>query len=192
MTAASDDAAARDDPAAANAAAANAAAGRPRLVLVGAPGAGKTTVGTELARRWGVQLCDTDQVVEAARGRTVADIFVDEGEATFRALEEQAVAEALSSCTGVVALGGGAVLSEVTRERLVGLSVTFLDVGLPVSSARVGLGANRPLLLGNVRGQLRALLDARRPLYEQVSAFSVDTDHLSVEQVADEVERQLS
>lgn len=192
MTAASDDAAARDDPAAANAAAANAAAGRPRLVLVGAPGAGKTTVGTELARRWGVQLCDTDQVVEAARGRTVADIFVDEGEATFRALEEQAVAEALSSCTGVVALGGGAVLSEVTRERLVGLPVTFLDVGLPVSSARVGLGANRPLLLGNVRGQLRALLDARRPLYEQVSAFSVDTDHLSVEQVADEVERQLS
>ncbi|MGI8702828.1 MAG: shikimate kinase [Nocardioidaceae bacterium] len=192
MTAASDDAAARDDPAAPNAAAANAAAGRPRLVLVGAPGAGKTTVGTELARRWGVQLCDTDQVVEAARGRTVADIFVDEGEATFRALEEQAVAEALSSCTGVVALGGGAVLSEVTRERLVGLPVTFLDVGLPVSSARVGLGANRPLLLGNVRGQLRALLDARRPLYEQVSAFSVDTDHLSVEQVADEVERQLS
>lgn len=187
MTAASDDAAARDDPAAANA-----AAGRPRLVLVGAPGAGKTTVGTELARRWGVQLCDTDQVVEAARGRTVADIFVDEGEATFRALEEQAVAEALSSCTGVVALGGGAVLSEVTRERLVGLPVAFLEVGLPVSSARVGLGANRPLLLGNVRGQLRSLLDARRPLYEQVSAFSVDTDHLSVEQVADEVERQLS
>lgn len=164
----------------------------PIVVLVGPPGAGKTTVGAELARRWGVDLCDTDQLVEAAVGTSVPDIFVDQGEAVFRHLEEQAVQDALQSGRGVVALGGGAVLSELTRSRLAGLPVAFLDVGLPVSSARVGLGANRPLLLGNVRGQLRALLDARRPLYLEVAAFTVLTDELTVEQVADEVERRLS
>lgn len=170
---------------------ATSAVGGPRLVLVGPPGAGKSTVGTELARRWQTDLCDTDAQVEETAGMSVSDIFVDQGEQAFRRLEEQAVADALVRCAGVVALGGGAVLSERTRERLAGLPVAFLDVGLPVSSARVGLGANRPLLLGNVRGQLRALLDARRPLYLQVAAFTVATDELTVEQVADEVERQL-
>lgn len=163
----------------------------PRVVLVGAPGAGKSTVGAELARRWAVELSDTDQLVEAIAGAAVSDIFVDQGEARFRRLEEEAVVDALSSSRGVVALGGGAVLSALTRHRLVGQPVAFLDVGLPVSSARVGLGANRPLLLGNVRGQLRALLDARRPLYLQLAAFTVPTDDLTVEQVADEVERHL-
>lgn len=163
----------------------------PRVVLVGPPGAGKSTVGAELARRWSVELCDTDALVESAAGTSVPDIFVDQGEAAFRALEETAVADALDTCSGVVALGGGAVLSSRTRERLSGRPVAFLDVGLPTSSARVGLGANRPLLLGNVRAQLRALLDARRPLYLEVAAFTVTTDELTVEQVADEVERQL-
>ncbi len=164
---------------------------RPRVVLVGAPGAGKTSVGSELARRWGVDLCDTDRVVEAAEGHSVSDIFVDRGEAAFRSLEEKAVAEALSGVAGVVAVGGGAVLSEKTRSRLAGLPVAFLEVGLAASSSRVGLGTTRPLLLGNVRSQLKALLDARRPLYLQVATFAVATDELSVEQVADEVERQL-
>ena len=167
------------------------APGAPRVVLVGPPGAGKSTVGAELARRWSVELCDTDRAVEEAAGTSISDIFVDQGEAAFRRLEEQAVAQALLSCRGVVALGGGAVLSDASRERLAGLPVAFLDVGLPVSSTRIGLGANRPLLLGNVRGQLRALLDARRPRYLQVAAFTVSTDELSVDQVADAVEAGL-
>jgi shikimate kinase len=164
---------------------------RPRLVLVGPPGAGKSSVGLVLAVRWQVDLLDTDQVIEVEQQTTVSDIFVDQGEAVFRRLEEAAVADALASHPGVVALGGGAVLSATTRDRLQDLPVAFLDVGLAAAAGRIGLGLTRPLLLGNVRGQLKALLDARRPLYVGVARIVVPTDDLDVEQVADEVERQL-
>lgn len=163
----------------------------PRLVLVGAPGAGKSAVGAELARRWGVDFRDTDSAIEVSEGRTVSDIFVELGESTFRRLEEEAVATALTQCRGVVALGGGAVLAARTRAHLADVPVAFLDVSLPAACDRVGLGHNRPLLLGGVRAQLRSLLDARRPLYLEVATFTVATDDGTVEQVADEVERHL-
>ena len=161
----------------------------PRIVLVGPPGAGKTVVGQTLADRWGVPFCDTDAVVEARVGKPIADIFIDDGEVTFRSLERDAVASALSRCEGVVSLGGGAVVAPETQDSLAGHAVVFLDVGLAAAAARVGLGATRPLLLGNVRGQLKALLDARRPFYEQLSSFTVTTDGRAVDEVADEVER---
>ncbi len=161
----------------------------PRVVLVGPPGAGKTAVGRALADRWGVPCCDTDAVVESRAGKPVADIFIDDGEAAFRALEREAVAEALRECSGVVSLGGGAVVAPQIRAALVGHRVVFLDVGLAAAAARVGLGASRPLLLGNVRGQLKALLDGRRAFYEQVAVFTVATDGRGVEEVADEIER---
>lgn len=163
----------------------------PRVVLVGAPGAGKTSVGAELARRWGVSFLDTDQVIEADQHTSVSDIFVDQGEAVFRALEETAVAAALTQQRGVVALGGGAILSAATRDRLADQTVVFLDVGLAASSGRIGLGVTRPLLLGNVRSQLKALLDARRPLYLKAATAVVVTDDRDVTGVADEVERLL-
>ncbi|MDX6310513.1 MAG: shikimate kinase [Nocardioidaceae bacterium] len=162
------------------------------MVLVGPPGAGKTSVGQELARRWDLPLHDTDQMIEAEQQTTVSDIFVDQGEAVFRRLEEAAVAKALAAPAGVAALGGGAVLSEATRKRLAGLPVAFLDVGLAASAGRIGLGVTRPLLLGNVRAQLKALLDARRPFYTEVAGVVVATDDRSVDAVADEIERWLS
>jgi shikimate kinase len=163
----------------------------PRVVLVGPMGAGKTTVGRLLAERWGVPFRDTDDVVEQAEGRTVSDIFVDSGEEHFRALERAAVTRALGEHPGVLALGGGAVTSEETRATLAGHAVVFLRVGLTDAAARVGLGAARPLLLGNVRGTMKALLDERTPVYESVSTGSVDTDGRTPDEVADLVEEVL-
>jgi shikimate kinase len=168
-----------------------AAGDRPLVVLIGPPGAGKSTVAGELAARWGVRSCDTDDMIEARAGKPIADIFVDDGEAAFRELEAAAVAEALASERGVVALGGGAVTTPATRRLLARQRVVFLDVGLSAAAARVGLGVTRPLLLGNVRSQLKALLDARRPLYEEVAELTVSTDDLSVDAVADAVEGYL-
>ncbi len=167
-------------------------AARPRLVVVGPPGAGKTTVGALLARRWGLTFRDTDQDVEEQAGKPISDIFVDDGEAAFRGVEAAAVTAALTTHDGVLALGGGAVLDPSTRAALAGHHVAFLDVGLATASSRVGLGVTRPLLLGNVRSQLKALLDARRPLYREIATVTVLTDDRPVEEVADAVEQELA
>jgi shikimate kinase len=161
------------------------------VVLVGPMGAGKTTVAGLLAAAWGVPVRDTDLDVESAEGRSVADIFVDSGEEAFRALERAAVAEALATHDGVLALGGGAVLDPGTRERLAGHEVVFLRVGLADAVKRVGLGTTRPLLLGNVRGRIKALLDERTPVYESVATLVVDTDGRSPEDVAEEIDAAL-
>lgn len=160
---------------------------RPRVVLVGPMGAGKTTVGRLLAERWGVGFRDTDHDVEQRAGRSVSDIFVDDGEAAFRELERQAVVEALRSHEGVLALGGGAVLDPATRDALAGHDVVFLRVGLSDAASRVGLGVSRPLLLGNVRGRMKQLLDERTPLYEAVARWTVDTDGRRPTDVADDI-----
>lgn len=164
---------------------------RPLAVLVGPMGAGKTTVAGLLAEAWGVAVRDTDADIEAAAGKAISDIFVDDGEAAFRALERTAVAAALAEHTGVLALGGGAVLDPETRTALDGQAVVFLRVGLSDAVKRVGLGAGRPLLLGNVRGRIKALLDERTPIYESVATLVVDTDGRSPEDIADEVRRQI-
>jgi len=159
----------------------------PLAVLVGPMGAGKTTVATLLASRWGVEARDTDADVEASEQRPVSDIFVESGEEYFRDAEVRAVAAALAEHRGVLALGGGAVLRPETREALAGHRVVFLKVGLSDAVQRVGLGTGRPLLLGNVRGRIKALLDERTPVYESVATLVVDTDGRSAEEVADEI-----
>jgi shikimate kinase len=157
------------------------------IVLIGPMGSGKTTVGGLVAGRLGTSLRDTDHDVEATAGREISEIFVDEGEAAFRALERAAVAEALASHDGVLALGGGAVLDPATRALLAGHDVVFLRVGLSDAVKRVGLGTSRPLLLGNVRGRIKALLDERTPIYESVATLSVETDGREPQEIADEI-----
>lgn len=164
----------------------------PRVVLVGPPGSGKTSVGHALARAWGEPFRDTDHDVETAAGKSVAEIFLDDGEQRFRELEREAVERALSEHHGVLSLGGGAVLDAGTQERLadyarMGGEVVFLDVSLAQAAPRVGLNAARPLLAGNPRLRWKQLMDERRPVYEAVSTRTVLTDSISPDQVADAI-----
>ncbi len=159
----------------------------PRLVLVGAMGAGKTSVGRAVAQAWQVDFRDTDLDIEASQGRSISDIFVDSGEACFRELEREAVLAALASHDGVLALGGGAVLDEGTRRALSGHQVLFLRVGLSDAAKRVGLGVSRPLLMGNVRGRIKQLIDERTPVYASVATHVVDTDGLGIDEVVAQV-----
>ena len=154
------------------------------MVLVGPPGAGKTTVGRALARRMGLAFTDVDAVIVERAGKPIADMFTEDGEDAFRALERAVVAEALASTDGVLALGGGSVLAAVTRERLRGHRVVHLTVGLADGIRRTGMSGARPLLAGvNPRATFKALLDARAPLYREVATFEVDTSRRSAGQV---------
>lgn len=157
----------------------------PRLVLVGPPGAGKTTAGELLADRLGVGFRDTDTDVEERAGKPVSEIFVSDGEPAFRSMEREAVAEALRTHTGVLALGGGAVLDEGTRRALDGHTVVFLDVSLAAAAHRVGLDTARPLLMINPRSTLRRLLEERRPQYEEVATAVVSTADASPAEVVE-------
>jgi shikimate kinase len=158
------------------------------VVLIGPPGAGKTTVGTALAARLGVTFTDTDAVIEAAAGKPVADIFITDGEPEFRRLERDAVAAALDTQAGVIGLGGGAVMDEQTQKLLAGHRVVYLETGFTELTRRVGLDRARPLLIGtNPRAQLKALLDQRLPVYDGLSWLTVGTDGRDPDEVAAEI-----
>jgi len=161
---------------------------RPVVVFVGPPTSGKTTVGNAVARALGAVFRDTDTDVEAEAGMSISDLFIDMGEPHFRALEEQAVARALVEHDGVLALGGGAVLSAASRERLVGYgraggTVVWLDVDLHSAAKRAGLSRDRPLLAVNPRAMLRVMLEARRPLYTEVATLTVFTGDRTPDEV---------
>ncbi|GAA4148789.1 shikimate kinase [Actinospica acidiphila] len=159
----------------------------PRLVLTGPMGVGKSTVGQLLAERLGVGYRDTDDDIVAAEGRTISDIFVEDGEPAFRALEKEAVRQALASHHGVLALGGGAILDPDTRALLAGERVVHLSMDVEEAVRRTGLGAARPLLAVNPRKQWRELMEARRHLYEETATAVVPTDGRTPEEVADAV-----
>ncbi|GIF03463.1 shikimate kinase [Actinoplanes siamensis] len=163
----------------------------PVAVLVGVMGAGKTTVGAAVAESLGLAFADTDTIIEERAGKPIPDIFVDEGEAAFRAMERAVVASALSGFDGVLALGGGAILDDGTRELLAGHTVVYLSVELADSLKRVGLGAGRPLLAMNPRATLKFLLEQRRPLYLEVATHTVVTDGREPEEIAREVVARL-
>ncbi|WP_059008722.1 shikimate kinase [Streptomyces specialis] len=159
----------------------------PAAVLVGPPGAGKSTVGALLAERLGVTLRDTDADVERTAGKSVADIFVEDGEPRIRALEAAAVRAAVTGHDGVVSLGGGAVLDAGTRALLAGRPVVFLDVALAEAVHRVGLDTARPLLAVNPRQRWRVLMEERRPLYTEVARAVVQTADRTPDEVVQAV-----
>ncbi|WP_317617340.1 shikimate kinase [Streptomyces antnestii] len=156
----------------------------PQVVLVGPMGVGKSTVGELLAEWLGCAFRDTDADIVAAQGRSIADIFVDDGEPAFRELERQAVRAAVAEHTGVLALGGGAILDESTRALVAPHPVVYLSMDVEEAVKRTGLNTARPLLAVNPRRQWRELMEARRHLYTEVARVVVPTDDRTPEEVA--------
>ena len=159
----------------------------PRAVIIGAPGAGKSTVGRRVAERLGVSFADSDALVEKRAGKPVSDIFISDGEAEFRRFEREEVARALDEFTGVLSLGGGAILDESTREALSGQRVVWLQVDLSHATQRVGMNSARPLLLGNVRGTMLTMLEQRTPLYAEAASDVIDTSGRGIKDVVVDV-----
>ena len=154
-------------------------------ILIGPPGAGKSTVGPLLAGLLGVGFLDTDSVIEDAVGKPVGDIFIDDGEAAFRALEQPAVAEAIEGHHGILALGSGAVIDAGARRLLAGQRVVYLETGFAAVARRSGLDGPRPPLPGNPRGRMRELLEERRPVYEGLAWLTVATDDREPPEIAE-------
>jgi shikimate kinase len=159
----------------------------PAAVLIGPPGAGKTTVGLLAAALLGAGFLDTDDVVELAAGKPVSDIFITDGEPAFRELERAAVAGSLAGHSGVLALGGGAVMDPATQDLLAGQRVVYLATNFATAAHRTGLDAPRPLLIGNPRTRLRELLAERLPVYQGLAWATVATDDRDPQEIADEV-----
>lgn len=161
--------------------------GRPRVVLIGPPGSGKTTVGEQVASRLGLALRDTDRAIEEAAGRSISEIFVEDGEATFRALERREVKTSLAGHEGVLSLGGGSVLDEDTQRLLAGHTVVYLQVGIADAAKRVGFDRSRPLLALQPRAAWVRLMEQRRGIYERLAVHCVDTAGRTPEDIAAEI-----
>lgn len=160
----------------------------PKLVLIGPPGSGKSSVAKTLAKRTAKKYVDTDLLVEERAGKKIAEIFLDDGEEAFRAIERDVVLSSLRSEEDIVALGGGSVLNEEVQSELSKLpSVIFLDVSISNAAPRVGFNRERPLLVGNPRAQWLALMERRRPIYERLATTTISTDNKKPEEVVNEI-----
>jgi len=160
-----------------------------QIILIGPPGAGKSTIGLSLAKKMKVKFADTDALIEAKLDKKISDIFVDLGEPVFRTEELIVLAEVLQSDNGVVSLGGGAPISPQAQELLrnSGAIVIFLDISLGKAAARVGFNRDRPLLLGNPRAQWNELMNSRRPIYESLATAVVPVDDRSVNEICADI-----
>ena len=156
-----------------------------RIVLIGAPGSGKSTVGIALAAHLQWPFVDTDALIELKESKKITDLFVDNGEEYFRHVEFQTLTEVLEETSAVISLGGGAPISQPAQDALVASdsTIVFLDVALATAAPRVGFNRDRPLLLGNPRAQWQALSDQRRPIYEKLATQSIKVDDMTVDEI---------
>jgi shikimate kinase len=157
----------------------------PRVILIGPMGSGKTTIGSLLAQRLGLNFRDTDHLIEEQEGKTVSQIFLDQGEDAFRAIEKRVLREELLTDGTVLSLGGGAPISIDAQSALRAISshIIFLDISLSTVAPRIGFNRDRPLLLNNPRGQWQTLMEARRPIYEAIADAPINVDDKSEEEI---------
>lgn len=160
-----------------------------KIVLIGPPGAGKSTVGKALAKELDCGFVDSDKEIEVKNNKKIIDIFVEDGEAAFRVMEEAVVTELLREFQGVVALGGGAPMNQEIEKILskASYSVVFLDVSISQAANRVGFNKERPLLLINPRQQWMNLMSTRRATYERLAKEIISTDSKKPIEVAKEI-----
>ena len=159
------------------------------IVLIGPPGSGKSTIGRSLSRRLNRSLFDTDSIIEEKAQKKITEIFVDDGEGSFRDLEFSVLREVLQNPDSVISLGGGAPIREDAQILIAScdLFVVFLDVSLATAAPRVGFNRDRPLLLGNPRAQWQSLNEIRRPIYEKLSSMSIKVDDMKVDQIVNDI-----
>ena len=164
-----------------------------RIVLIGAPGSGKSTVGVALAAHLQWPFVDTDALIELKESRKITDLFVDHGEEYFRSVEFETLKEVLQETSAVISLGGGAPISQPAQDAISSSNSTivFLDVSLATAAPRVGFNRDRPLLLGNPRAQWQALSDQRRPIYEKLATQSIKVDDMTVDEIIAIIESNL-
>lgn len=156
-----------------------------RIVLIGAPGSGKSTVGVALASHLQWPFVDTDALIELKLSKKITDIFVEDGEEYFRGIEFETLQQVLLEPSAVISLGGGAPISQPAQDALLSSEsiIVFLDVSLATAAPRVGFNRDRPLLLGNPRAQWQALSDQRRPIYEKLATQSIKVDDMAVDEI---------
>lgn len=149
----------------------------PKAVLIGLPGSGKSTIGRRLAKAMGLSMLDTDAEIERRTGRTIAEIFAQDGEPGFRRIEEEVIREALRDHDGILSLGGGAVTTPGVREALSGHTVVYLEISASEGMRRTSGSTVRPLLAGPDRAEkYRELMSQRVPLYRRVATIRINTN----------------
>ena len=161
-------------------------------VLVGIPGSGKSTIGKELAKKINVNFLDTDREIEIKVGKSVGEIFIEDGEAAFRELEKAVVLESLKQDKTVVSLGGGSVLDQEVRLELLNHRTYWLDTSINNALKRTGSNTNRPLLLDSPRSTLKRLLEERSGFYAEVAVKKILTESKSINLITDEIYSDLA
>ena len=161
----------------------------PRVILIGPMGSGKTTICQLLAAQWNIPFRDTDHVIEEMSGKSVSDIFLEDGEDEFRILEKKVLRQELLSDETVLALGGGAPISIDAQSalRAIASPVIYLDISLATVAPRIGFNRDRPLLLHNPRGQWQTLMEARRPIYEAIADTIIDVNDKSESEIVSQI-----
>lgn len=161
----------------------------PNLILIGPPGAGKSSVGRQLSKALQVPFKDTDLIVEERAGKKISDIFVEEGESAFRKIEKEVVLQEIASIDGVLALGGGSILDEDVSKKLESMKphVIYLEVSISNAAPRVGFNKDRPLLAVNPRQQWLNLMEKRKPIYERLCGIKISTDNKKPSEVVSEI-----